>query len=444
MLAAIFFIVVRLGGTPLVPLMIGCIAAAVVAAAVGFRWEEILRFMLEGIYSSVEAILILLLIGCLVGVWIAAGTVPSLIYYGLCILNAKYFLAASALICAVVSFALGAWGTVGTVGIALVGIGTALQIPLPMVAGSIVSGAYFGDAVSPLSDTTNLTSAVVEADVFSVVKKRLVPILTSFGLALAAYLALGLFKGSGDGAEVAAAVEPLKDVLCTGYRISPLCLIPLGVILICIFAKLPAIPSVLAGVVSGVLTAVFLQHTPAALLLSVITDGNISTTGSELADLLFTAGGISSMMNTVSIVLVAMAFGGLMKNSGQMQALIAPLAKKLRSFRSLHCTTALSCLLMNVFLPDQYLAISVPGQMFMQEYDDRGYDRSLFGTGLVGAALTSPLVPWNTCGLYCLSLLGVSAREYLPYAFFNLLGFFILLLYGFLFKPARQRKNRIS
>lgn len=424
------YCVVVCGSSPQIPLIIGCAVASVVAALIGYTWDEILSFMVDGIAQSLEAIIILLLVGCMVGVWIASGTVPSMIYYGLSILNARYFLVASTLICGFVSFAIGAWGTIGTVGLALVGIGAALGLPLPLVAGSVVSGSYFGDAVSPLSDATNFSSAVVGCDVFSTLKARLLPVSVSFVLSCVIYLIVGLSFGGGNAGQVAGTVEPLMAGLQKMFLISPLCLLPMVIVIVCIILKVPAIPTMLLGVISGVLFAVIGQQCNPGDLIAVCSEGFTCESGIELIDTLLTAGGISAMMNTISIVIIAMAFGGLMQRTGQMRALVAPLVSRLHSFFALNATSVLSCVLMNILLPDQYLGISVPGQMMQEEYESRGFSRPMLGMGLAGGAVSSPLVPWNTCGLYCLSILGVGAAEYLPFAFFNLLTIAVLIVYG--------------
>ena len=441
LIGVMLWITVGLGGTPLLPLIAGCAVASAVCAVIGFRWEEILGFMIDGIVPSLEAVLILMLIGGLSGVWILSGTVPALIYYGLCILNARWFFVVSALICAVVSFALGAWGTVGTVGIALVGVGTALGLPLPIVAGSVVSGAYFGDALSPLSDATNFTAAVSGLKVTSVVKDRVVPVLCSFALGLAVFFLFGLLHSAPapESGRIAGMVEPLKAALAQAYHISPLCVLPLAVLVAGIVLKIPAIPSILLGIISGALIALFGQHAGGGALIAALSSGNVSRTGTALIDSLLTAGGISPMMDTIAVVIAATAFGGLMQKSGLIRALVSPLLGRLKGFGLLNGTAALSCLLVNIALPDQYLGICVPGQLFAEEYDKRGCGRTLLSTALTAAALTSPLVPWNTCGLFCASMLGVSAAEYLPYASFNLIGLAAVVLLGFLRAGRRKR-----
>ena len=443
LIVAMVYSVVLNEGSPQVPLIIGCVAAGVMAMIIGYKWNQILDFMIRGIAQSIEALLILLLIGILVGVWIASGTVPSMVYYGLGILSAQFFLPAATLICGIVSFAIGAWGTLGTGGIALMGIGLALGLPAPIVAGCIISGSYFGDAVSPLSDATNLCAAVVGRDVFKVVKIRVIPILLSFGLAIVLYLIAGMTIAS-EGGDVANAVEPLRHSLSTVYNISPWCLLPMVIIIGCILAKIPAIPSMVAGIFAGVICALAAQDAELGSLVIIGVEGNVSDTGVETLDVLLTAGGTSSMMNTISIIFIAMAFGGIMQRSGQMQALVAPIVRRVRAFGTMNTFTVCCCVLMNIVLPDQYLGMSVPGQMLQQEYDDRGYSRTMLSTGMAGGAVSSALIPWNTCGIYCLTVLGVSALEYATCAYFNLVSIAMIVIWGFIVSRKITRKAKAS
>jgi Na+/H+ antiporter NhaC len=434
-----FYSAAVLNSGPQIPLLIGCLTSGLVACRLGYSWKEIRKSMLGSIAQSLEAILLLLLIGCLVGVWIASGAVPSLIVYGLRLLNARSYLPATLLICGAVSMAIGAWGTVGTVGIAFLGIGKALGIPPALAAACVVSGAYFGDAASPLSDATNLTAAVVDRSVFSVIRSRLIPISSAFVLSGLLYFLLGQCYADIDPAQAESAIVPLQQSLEAAFHVSPLAPLPMLIVLVCIMVKLPAIPSVLAGILTGALSAILLQGCSAAALFAACTEGYSSQTGQVLLDELLTAGGIVSMMNTISIVIIAMAFGGIMQSSGQMRALITPLASRIRRFGGLSCLAVFSCVGSNLLLPDQYLGISVPGQMLAEEYDRRGYSREALSVSLSAGAATSPLIPWNTCGIYCRSMLGVSGAEYFSFAFFGLLAPLAVILFAFICNSGRAK-----
>lgn len=435
----IFVSVIIFDAEPQIPLIFGCLIAGLVAFSIGYSWEEMLGGMIQGISQSLEAILILLLIGVLIGIWVASGTVPAMIYYGLQLLSAKYFLFAAAFICAIIACVIGAWGTVGTVGLAFMGIGLALEIPAPIVAGSIVTGSYFGEIVSPLSDATNLTAGVVGCDVFSLMKKILPVALTALSISEILYLAIGLHY-HGDQAEISNNIDPLLACLRENFSVSFPALLPMIVMAACIFLKLPAIPSVLGGIISGFLIALSVQGTQLGRLLSVAFSGYVSQTGHELADTLLSTGGLESMMYTISIIIVAMAFGGLMRATHQMEAFVTPVVKHIHKVSGLTTLTVVSCIGMNILLPDQYLGISVPGQMYAQECDKRGISRAHLGRILLcGGAVTSPAVPWNTCGIYCMSILGVSATKYLPYAYISFILPILLVALTF-FQNSRQKR----
>lgn len=442
-MAAIMLVaIVMFGAEPQIPLIFGCAVAGLVALWVGFSWDEILDGMLKGIFPSLEAILILLLIGVLVGVWIASGTVPTLIYYGLMVISAKYFLVATFAICTIVAFAIGSWGTVGTVGLAFMGIGLALGFDAPLIAGCVISGAYLGEVISPLSDATNLAAAVVSRSVFDIVRKMIPLGVIGFVVTAVIYTMIGLQNGGGDAAEVTASIQPLMESIATTFNITPVALLPLIIMIVCILIKLPAIPSMLIGSIAGMIIAIPLQGASLADLINIGFAGYVSNTGQELLDNLLTAGGLSSMLNTISIVIIAMAFGGLMQHTGQMQAFVAPMVNHIKRTGALKALTSVSCIFMNIILPDQYLGISVPGQMFGEEFKKRKISRVELGDCLLGGgAVTSPLIPWNTCGIYCSTILGVGAMAYMSSAYFCLLMPVITIIAGFVLKSHHDTED---
>ena len=441
MVVFMFVCLVILRSNVLVPLIFGCMAAGCISFYLGYTWEEILDGMVSGITPSLEAILILLLIGMLAGTWIACGTVPSILYYGLRLVTPAVFLPSCMLVCLITAFIIGSWGTVGTMGIAFMGMGLTLGLPAPAVAGAIVSGAYMGEVISPLSDATNLTGAVVGENVFSVVRRGLPVTLTTGVLALILYALFGLHLSAGtDAKAVADSLDVLSHSLRSQFHISPLALLPLLVMVLCLLAKIPAIPSMLFGSIAGMVQAVLLQHTSAADVVKYAAYGYVSTTGNEMVDSLLSAGGIQSMLTTISIILIAMAFGGIMRCSGQMAALVHPLQSRLRSGGALNGTVVLTCIFMNMILPDQYLGISLPGQMYAQAYRDHGLSKTSLGAALLGGgAVTSPLIPWNSCGFYCMSILAVSPAAYGRFALYGLLLPLVTILFGFLPKKKPPR-----
>jgi len=440
LIAVMFICIVGFGCSPHVPLAVGCIIAGFVAKWVGYRWEDVLNSMIQGITGSLEAVLILLCIGMMMGAWIACGTVPTMIYYGLKIINARFFLVMAFLFCGIISMAAGSWGTAGTVGLALVAIGSAMGIPAPMTAGAIVSGVYIGDKLSPISDATNLAAAVSGSDIVDVVKELLPVAAVSCGVASILYILIGLQYG-GNSAAIEENIAPILDLLDSNFKIGTLGIVPLLIVIVCILFKIPSMVSIMAGTVSGGILAGVWQGTDFATILACGYNGYISETGSELLDNLLTAGGIQSMLYTVSIIILAMAFGGLMQGTGQMDVLVKPLARRVKSTAGLAGITMLSCLFCNIVLPDQYLGISVPGQMYREEYEHRGIKNTTLANILgAGGAVTSPLVPWNTCGAYMSSLLSATTMQYLPFCFFCLVLPFVTLAYVFLIsrKPKVQ------
>lgn len=413
--------VVLWGAEPQIPLAVGCMAAGIVAWRLGWTWDEILAGMLDGIKQSLEAVLILMAIGILISMWVAAGTVPAMIYWGLHLISPKAFLPGTFLLCSLISMFVGAWGAAGTVGIAFIGIGQTLGMPLPMVAGAIVAGSYVGDKMSPFSDGTNLAAVVSSANIFEMIRHMIPIALPVWGISAVMYLFLGL-RFAPDEQNMEEILAPMTEGLSASFCIGMSALIPLVVMLICVVLKWPSLVAILTSAISGAIVALTSQSSSPAELLTFANAGYLSQTGIAELDKLLSTGGIYAMMRTISIILVAMAFGGLMRSTGQMDALISPVIRRIRSTAALIVLTVCSCIGVNIVAPDQYLGISVPGQMYAAEFERRGLANHTLGNVLgAGAAVTSPLVPWNTCGVYMTSILGVATLQYVPFALFNLL-----------------------
>ena len=424
--AAMFSSIVLFHEGAQIPLVFGCLAAGLSGLHLGYTWEELRDGMIQGISSSLEAIMILLMIGMLTGSWIASGTVPSLIAYGLRVVKARIFLPSAMAVSALTAFAIGSWGTVGTIGLAFMGIGVSLGIPAPLTAGAVVSGAYMGEVISPLSDAVAMTQAAAGGDIFAIIKK-LLPLAAGAGiLSLILYAAAGLRYGESASEGVAKSIDLMLDSLKGQFSISPLALLPLALVLLCILGKIPAAPAMLFGAMAGMLQAFFLQGEDVGSVFKYAYSGYVCHSGNELMDTLFTAGGMESMQESVSLILIAMAFGGIMEKTGQMKALVSPILSRIRRASLLPGLTAVTCAVINMILPEQYLGISLPGRMYAEEYRKRGLAASQLGAALLGGgAATSALVPWNTCGVYCGTVLQVSAQKYMPYAYF---GFALPLL----------------
>lgn len=416
---------------PHIPMLLGSVIAGLVAYKAGYDWKYIERGMIEGITQALQSVIILTIIGVLIGVWIQAGVVPSMIYYGFNILSPKIFLLATLLICSVTSLATGtSWGTVGTVGIALMGIAQGLGVPAPIAAGAIISGAYFGDKMSPLSDTTNLAPAVAGTDVFTHVRHMIYTTGVTYIIVAILYLVLGMKFGSGE--MTISTINEIKEGLEAQFFISPLLLIPPLVVITCVALKAPAIPSITLGVILGALEAAIFQKADLGTIITAGYSGYVSETGGQLIDELLTAGGMTAMSYSISLTIAAMMFGGILEKTGQMEALMKPILKRLKSDGSLIFATIASCVATNMLLPEQYISIVVPGRMYADAYKERGLHPKNLSRALEdGGTITSVLVPWNTCGAFMKDILGISAAAYGPWAFLNYINPIVSIIYGF-------------
>ncbi|MBS3937779.1 MAG: Na+/H+ antiporter NhaC [Peptococcaceae bacterium] len=418
---------------PHIPLIFGSIIAAVVAVAMlGIPWEELEEGIKDTLSSTLQAILILMIVGTLIGLWILSGTIPAMIYYGLQILSPGVFLAATFVICCIVSLATGtSWGTAGTVGIALTGIGIGLGMPAGMVAGAVVSGAYFGDKLSPLSDTTNLAPAMAGSSLFAHIKHMLYTSIPAFVISLVLYVILGLrFAGRELDAE---RINVILDALRTNFAISPWLLIPPVIVILLIAFKVPALPGLIGGSVAGGLFAAIFQGASVGAIITAAHYGFEIDSGVAVVDRLLNRGGLDGMMWTVALIVCALVFGGMLEKTGMLRAIGVKLFAMAKSNGSLVLSTIISCIAVNILAADQYLSIVLPGRLFKDEYARRGLapknlSRALEGGGTV----TSALIPWNTCGAFMMATLGVSPLAYLPYAFLNLLIPVINVVYGYL------------
>ena len=420
--------------------------ASIVAIKNGHKWYELQKAMVAGISTAMVAILILLSVGALIGTWLMAGTVPSLIYYGMQILSPQWFYAAACIICAIAALATGSsWTVAGTLGVALIGVSMGLGLSPAIAAGAIIGGAYFGDKMSPLSDTTNLAPAVVETDIFSHIRHMAWTTGPSFTIALFLFAIIGL---GTDAQSDTAALQQLMATLEQNFNISVIALLPLAVVLYMAYKKVPPLPTILFGALLGGVMAVILQ--PEGVLrfadspdLSrgiamtkgvwlALSDGFVSTTGVAEVDALLTRGGMSSMLVTIWLIVTALAFGAVLEHTGMLQRLIDGALSRAKSTGSLVTTVVFSCIGINIVAADQYIAIVLPGKMYRAEFARRKLDpKNLSRIIEDSGTLTSPLVPWNTCGAYMAATLGVATLAYLPFAFFNLINPVVSIVYGF-------------
>lgn len=428
------------GSNQFILLLAGALAAAL-GVLRGIPWQKLLEGIEAAVKSTTGAIIILLLIGSLAGAWMISGIVPAMIYYGLEILKPSFFLPATAIICALVSLATGSsWSTTATVGIALIGIGKALALNEALVAGAVISGAYFGDKLSPLSDTTNLAPAMAGTDLFTHIRYMLYTTVPAFGISLLAFGLIGL-KSTAAGSSPQ--IETLQSELAGLYNLSPWLFLVPALVIFLIVRKVPALPAILVGTLAGGLFALLFQQDLLSqlggpglqnqyrLLVDALTvDLSYPAQNPILRDLL-SSGGMSGMLGTVWLILAAMVFGGTMEAAGFLASISQALLRLATGTASLIATTAGTCVALNLTASDQYLAIVVPGRMYAAAYRQRGLapenlSRTLEDSGTV----TSVLVPYNTCGAYQSSVLGVDTLAYLPYAFFNYLSPFFTILYA--------------
>lgn len=430
-----------LDGSNQVILMFAALIAAVIGVANGSSVDVVFDKIKSNVKDTSQAIYILILIGGLAGTWLVSGIVPAMIYYGLDLINVSFFLPTATIISALVSLSTGSsWSTTATVGIALMGIGQAIGIPSPVVAGAIISGAYFGDKLSPLSDTTNLAPAMAGTDLFTHIRYMLYTTVPSMIISLILFTILGL--GYKDGALDPAQVNDIQNLLNDSYNINPwLFAVPLGVIIL-ISRKVDALVAIAMGII-GALIAAFIFQQPLLRSLgtgdfpiyevamrSVYGSINIPTEHPILMELL-NSSGMSGMMGTVWLVLSAMAFGGAMEAVGFLSVITSAIVGLARNSASLITSTLVACGILNVTASDQYLAIVIPGRMFKDVYAKRGLapenlSRTLEDSGTV----TSVLIPWNTCGAYQSSVLGVATGDYFMFAFFNLISPIMTLIYA--------------
>ncbi|GIU52037.1 Na+/H+ antiporter NhaC [Shewanella sp. KT0246] len=429
---------------------IALILAACIAIVIGYKngysWNQMERGIIKSIGVATGALLILFTVGSLIGTWILAGTVPTMIYYGMQILHPQYFYAASCILCAVVAISIGSsWTVAGTIGIALIGIASAMGLDVNITAGAIISGAYFGDKMSPLSDTTNLAPAVAGSNIFSHIKHMTWTTVPSIIIALIVFIFLGLSADvSSFNSQLGDTLTLLEETYQPGLHL----LLPLLVVLFLANKKMPAFPTVIIGTLAGAICAAIFQfdnvvayvNEPDLLPLVAIVkgiwiamfDGYVANTGDVVLDNLLSRGGMSSMVTTVWLILCAMAFGGVMEVTGLLARLLESIMSLVTGTSSLIITTLGVCIGANVITADQYIAIVLPGRMLKLEYQKRKLAAVNLSRSLEDSAtVTSPLIPWNTCGAFMASTLGVATIAYLPYAIFNLVCPFISASYAY-------------
>jgi NhaC family Na+:H+ antiporter len=432
-----------LGGSNQFVLLLGASVAAIIGFKNKISYKSMMDEVAENVKSTAGAIFILLMVGALAGTWLISGVIPSMIYYGLQILSPAIFLPATLIICSVISIATGSsWTTSATVGIALIGIGGALGFDKGMIAGAVISGAYFGDKLSPMSDTTNLAPAMAGTDLFTHIRYMTLTTIPTYIITFILFVILGLTFDAEGTVETASLLADIK----ASFNVSLwLFVVPVVVIGLIVKKTEPLIALLVGTLLGGAFALIFQPNI--VLMLSGATEMNftsaykgimnaittksvIPTENTTLADL-FTSGGMEKMLGTIWLILCAMVFGGIMDAIGALSCISQSLLKLAKSTFGLFASTVGSCLALNITASDQYLAIVVPGKMFAQAYKDKGLaPENLSRTIEDSGTVTSVLIPWNTCGAYHAGTLGVGTFELLPYAFFNLISPIMTLIFA--------------
>lgn len=425
--------------TPHIPLVAGICVTAIFALIRGYQWDDIEEGVMHTVRLAVQSIAILMLVGMIVGIWIASGTVPLLLYYGLTLLDPKIFLAASMLLCAVISLSLGtSWGTVSTVGLALVGIGVGFDIPIYWTAGAVVSGAFFGDKMSPLSDTTNLAPAVIGVDLFEHIKNMLPTTLPAMLIAFVIYLLVG-FNGVSLDSDNLEKIHRITSGIEQHFDLSLWLLIPPGLVLLCSLLKLPTLPSLFVGVLSGSVVAMWFQGVGLHDAFKYMQSGYQIATGVSEIDSLLARGGIQSMAWVITLMMISLGFGGALERTRCLETIVNAILYKSKTFLRLQTSAIGTSIATNLIAGDPYLSISLPGRMFTPIYQQKGYSKLNLSRAVEeGGTLISPLVPWNAGGAVVISALGLGIAEgnienllYIPLAFACWLSPLISVFYAF-------------
>lgn len=432
LIVLLYLAVIEYGIDVHIPIFLSAMFAALIGVFVlKTPWEEIEEGIFETIKLALIAIIILMVIGMVIGSWIQSGVVPTMIYYGLKVISPKIFLLATLILCSIVSLATGSsWTTAGTVGIALVGIGNTLGIPLPITGGAIISGAYFGDKMSPLSDTTNLAPAMAGSTLFEHIRHMIYTTGPSYLISAVLYLVIGFRYGSGTIDTTL--INEINEGLAAQFNLNPLLLLIPVITIILVVMKVPAIPGLFIGALLGSVAAMLFQGVNLGDALNGLHYGYESATGLEAVDELLTRGGLDSMMWTISLILCAMIFGGVMETTGMLGALVDVILKVAKGVGGLVTATIFTCIFVNFVTADQYLSIVITGRMYKPAFEaanlhPKNLSRCLEDSG----TLTSPLIPWNTCGAFMISALGLAPWTYIPYAFLNWMNPIISIIYGF-------------
>ncbi len=437
-LAVIMYSIFKSYGEAHMPLALSAAFVAVVGALNGWKWSVMEKGMLAGINRSMQANLILLTVGMLIGTWKCAGIIPAMIYYGLDILNPSIFLVTACLLCSIVSLVIGSsYTTAGTIGVALIGISIGLGVNPVMTAGAVVSGSYFGDKMSPMSDTTNLAPGVAGSNVFEHIRHMVYTVTPSYLIALVVFFILGRSAHS-DGNVTMELKDILQNAISAEFNMSPALMLPVLILLIMVILKVPALPALFFSVLMGVFVMAVAQGVKVVDWFSIMHYGYESSSADIVLSDDYTVadvvggGGFDSMLWTVSIVMCSMSFAGVLEVTGMLGQLVEAILKVAKNTGLLVTATICTCIFVNLLTADQYLAIILPGRMYRQAFEDRKLKNKNLSRCLEDSAtLTSPLIPWNVCGATMTGFLGVPTTQYAPYAVLNYINPIVSIIYGF-------------
>ncbi|WP_204121356.1 MULTISPECIES: Na+/H+ antiporter NhaC [Levilactobacillus] len=431
MLAIMGLGVIKFGLSPTTPVLLVIALVILWAKVRGADWDTIHGGITEGIKTGIIPIFIFLLIGALISVWIAAGIIPSMMVFGFHLISAQWFVPSVFLVCAIVGTSIGsAFTIISTIGIALFGMGTTMGFNPALVAGAIISGAIFGDKTSPLSDSTNLASAIAESELFAHIKNLMWSTIPAFFVSLILYFILG--TGASDS-NAMGKINTTVATLNANFSITWWAALPIIVMFVCAWRKIPAIETLLLNVGLGIVM-LFIEKpsTSISSIATMIESGFVSKTGNASVDALLSRGGISAMMSTVSLIILTLTLGGLLMQFNIIQTAMVPLAKRLKSSGSLVTAAILSGIGVNIFVGEQYLSVILPGKAFKQTFNDRGLDNLALSRVLEdGGTVINYLIPWGVAAVFAANTLGVSTLAYLPFCFFSLFSPVFSILSGF-------------
>ncbi len=400
---------------------------------VGYSYQALEEGLMDGIREGMGAILILITVGTLIGTWIAGGVIATLIYYGLAIIHPSIFLLATLIITSLTSLATGtSWGSAGTSGIAMMGVGAGFGYPMPLVAGAVLSGVYFGDKLSPLSDSTNLTASMSKVEVMEHVRSMLTLIVPAWVISAVLYTIVGLMMDVGTAPEEMARVEEYMEVMSTHFSINPIMLIPAAVVIILLIMRKPPVASIAFGALLGVVWATVFQGMGFFEALGTAYDGFALDTGVEFIDDLLSRGGINAMLSSIAVIMFGLGFGGLLEKVGGLRVIVNKISYLFKNPGRTAIGSIVVGIMGNMFGSAMYVSIIVPPKIMQGSYDELNLKRTVLSRNTeVGGTLTSAMVPWSDNGIFMSTLLGVSVFEYIPYMWMAFIAMILAVLYGY-------------